>query len=94
MKDAHHRHRGRLVRWTGLGLGVATVLVGGTILSHGASRSAEGPAAPMTRPWTAPVGHRQPQASERPPQVGADEGAITQSEHDFDTKRLSICRGC
>jgi hypothetical protein len=48
----------------------------------------------MTRPWPAPVGHRQPQASEVPPQVGADEGAVTQSEHDFDTKRLGICRGC
>jgi hypothetical protein len=94
MKDTHDRHRGRLVRWTGLGLGVATVLLGGTIISDGASGFEGRPTAPITRPWPAPVGHRQPQASELPPQVGADEGAITQSEHDFDTKRLSICRGC
>ena len=94
MKDTHRRNRDRLVRWTGLGLGVATVLLGSVIISDAASALEPRPAAPMTRPWPAPVGHRQPQESELPPQVGAGEGTIMQEEHDFDTKRLNICRGC
>jgi hypothetical protein len=67
MKDAHWPNRDRLMQWIGLGLGVATVLAGSTIVSAGASLLEARPTAPMTRPWPAPVGHRQPEAGDLPP---------------------------
>ena len=48
----------------------------------------------QSRPWQAPVGHRQPRPSDLPPSVlRAEEGGRTQAQEDFD-KKLQICKGC
>ncbi|TMJ17981.1 MAG: hypothetical protein E6G93_13365 [Alphaproteobacteria bacterium] len=45
-----------------------------------------------TRPWSAPVGHRQPRAVD----VGTSvpQGDLDQEDVDVDRKISSVCRGC
>jgi hypothetical protein len=45
-----------------------------------------------TRPWSAPVGHRQPRAVDIPPSVSPQ--VLDQEDIDVDRKIRGVCRGC
>jgi len=45
-----------------------------------------------TRPWSAPVGHRQPRAADVP--TSASLSILDQEDADVDRKIGNVCRGC
>ena len=45
-----------------------------------------------TRPWSAPVGHRQPRAVDIPPSVSPQ--TLNQEDISVDRKISGVCRGC
>ncbi len=45
-----------------------------------------------TRPWSAPVGHRQPRTVDIPPSVSPQ--PLDQEDIEVDRKIRGICRGC
>jgi hypothetical protein len=47
-----------------------------------------------TRPWSAPVGHRQPRAADVPALTSASQQVFDQEDADVDRKIRSVCRGC
>ena len=47
-----------------------------------------------TRPWTAPVGHRQPHAADIPATALATPDVLDQEDALIDRKISGICRGC
>lgn len=47
-----------------------------------------------TRPWSAPVGHRQPQATDVPLTASSSEQALDQENARVDRVIRGICRGC
>ena len=47
-----------------------------------------------TRPWLAPVGHRQPRVDEIPASVPLTQEALGQEDANVDRKINNICRGC
>jgi hypothetical protein len=47
-----------------------------------------------TRPWLAPVGHRQPRVVDIPPSMLASPQIIDQEDAAIDRKINGVCRGC
>ncbi|QPF88244.1 hypothetical protein IC762_24630 [Bradyrhizobium genosp. L] len=47
-----------------------------------------------TRPWSAPVGHRQPRAADIPASMSTPQQIIDQEDAMVDRKIRGICRGC
>jgi hypothetical protein len=47
-----------------------------------------------TRPWSAPVGHRQPRAADVPTSTSASEQTLDQEDANVDRKISNVCRGC
>ena len=47
-----------------------------------------------TRPWTAPVGHRQPRAIDVPSSASGSQYLFEQEDLNVDRKISGICRGC
>jgi hypothetical protein len=47
-----------------------------------------------TKPWSAPVGHRQPRAIDIPGSVSAMSQIIDQEDANIDRKIKGVCRGC
>ncbi|QAU49977.1 hypothetical protein [Bradyrhizobium guangzhouense] len=47
-----------------------------------------------TRPWTAPVGHRQPHLSDVPATTMGPQDILDQEDAIIDRKISGICRGC
>jgi hypothetical protein len=47
-----------------------------------------------TKPWTAPVGHRQPRAADAPATTMGTQDFLDQEDADVDRKINGICRGC
>jgi hypothetical protein len=47
-----------------------------------------------TRPWTAPVGHRQPHSSDAPTTTLGSQDVLDQEDANVDRKINGICRGC
>jgi len=47
-----------------------------------------------TRPWSAPVGHRQPRAADVPTSVSASQQTLDQEDANVDRKISNVCRGC
>lgn len=47
-----------------------------------------------TRPWSAPVGHRQPRALDIPASMSVSQPIIDQEDADVDRKIKGVCRGC
>jgi hypothetical protein len=45
-----------------------------------------------TRPWSAPVGHRQPRVADIPRSVSPQ--VLDQEDIDVDRKIRGVCRGC
>ena len=48
----------------------------------------------MTRPWSAPVGHRQPRLADIPASISASQQIIDQEDANVDRKISGVCRGC
>jgi hypothetical protein len=47
-----------------------------------------------TRPWSAPVGHRQPRASDVFASTSASQYVLDQEDANVDRKIRGVCRGC
>ncbi|MET4802236.1 hypothetical protein [Bradyrhizobium sp. LB11.1] len=47
-----------------------------------------------TRPWTAPIGHRQPHAADVPATTTGMQDLRDQEDASVDRKISGICRGC
>jgi hypothetical protein len=47
-----------------------------------------------TRPWSAPVGHRQPRAADVPTSTSASQQTLDQEDANVDRKISNVCRGC
>lgn len=47
-----------------------------------------------TRPWSAPVGHRQPRAADIPAATSLSQQMFDQEDAIVDRKIRGICRGC
>jgi hypothetical protein len=47
-----------------------------------------------TRPWSAPVGHRQPRATDVPTSTSASQQTLDQEDANVDRKISNVCRGC
>jgi hypothetical protein len=47
-----------------------------------------------TRPWSAPVGHRQPRAIDIPASVSVHQQIIDPEDVNVDRKIKGVCRGC
>jgi hypothetical protein len=47
-----------------------------------------------TRPWSAPVGHRQPRAADVPTSPSASQQTLDQEDANVDRKISNVCRGC
>lgn len=47
-----------------------------------------------TRPWSAPVGHRQPRAADLPASISAHQVVIDPEDANVDRKIKGVCRGC
>lgn len=76
------------------------MLVAIAIISTMSTASAQSfhPSAPgketTTRPWTAPVGHRQPHASDIPATILGSHDFVDPEDASIDRKISGICRGC
>jgi hypothetical protein len=47
-----------------------------------------------SKPWSAPVGHRQPRAADIPAGISASQQLIDLEEAIVDRKIKGVCRGC
>ena len=47
-----------------------------------------------TKPWSAPVGHRQPRAADVPTSTSVSEYVLDQEDANIDRKISGVCRGC
>jgi hypothetical protein len=47
-----------------------------------------------TRPWSAPIGHRQPRAIDIPASVSVHQQIIDPEDVNVDRKIKGVCRGC
>jgi hypothetical protein len=47
-----------------------------------------------TRPWLAPVGHRQPRAADVPTSTSVSQQSLDEEDANVDRKINSVCRGC
>jgi hypothetical protein len=47
-----------------------------------------------TRPWSAPLGHRQPRAADVPTSTSASQYVLDQEDANVDRKISGICQGC
>ena len=47
-----------------------------------------------TRPWSAPIGHRQPRAADVPTSTSVSQYVLDQEDANVDRKIRGVCRGC
>ena len=47
-----------------------------------------------TRPWSAPIGHRQPRAIDIPASASVHQQIIDPEDANVDRKIKGVCRGC
>ena len=47
-----------------------------------------------TKPWSAPVGHRQPRAADVSTSTSASQPTLDQEDASVDRKISNVCRGC
>jgi hypothetical protein len=75
----------------------AVVVGGGTAGVTASAPSGHSPRAgneTATRPWSAPVGHRQPRAADIPTSTSVSQQILDQEDANVDRKIRSVCRGC
>jgi hypothetical protein len=76
-----------------VGAAAAAFITFGTHVAEIATAQENANPIPQGR-FEAPIGHRQPRASDLPPKVLNGEGRETAGEKEMDRKLNSICRGC
>lgn len=89
MESPMNRFRapGLVAAWSiSIAIGMVVLVVGG----HWAYASGE----TTTKPWMAPVGHRQPRAVDIPQSAMTSPQIIGQEDAAIDRKIKSVCRGC
>jgi hypothetical protein len=69
---------------------VSPVLAEAMVQEPGAYASNE----TATRPWSAPVGHRQPRAADIPASLSGSQQIIDREDANVDMKIKGVCRGC
>jgi hypothetical protein len=47
-----------------------------------------------TRPWSAPIGHRQPRVADIPPSTSVTQQTLDKEDAEVDRKISGVCRGC
>ncbi|TWB97000.1 hypothetical protein FBZ93_107246 [Bradyrhizobium macuxiense] len=87
------------LRRLGKQIGLAAILSAAMATSSFAQSAVQEPNAnasneTATRPWSAPVGHRQPRAADIPAAASASQQIIDQEDAIVDRKIRGICRGC
>ncbi|MGY3691314.1 hypothetical protein ACVIGA_001394 [Bradyrhizobium sp. USDA 3240] len=87
------------LRRLGRGPGLAAILSAAMATSCFAQATVQQPNAfasneTATRPWLAPVGHRQPRAADIPAAAASSRQIIDQEDAIVDRKIKGICRGC
>jgi len=72
------------------------VVVGGGVAGARASAPPfhSSGAGDATRPWSAPVGHRQPRAADVPTSISASQQTLDPEDANVDRKIRNVCRGC
>jgi hypothetical protein len=80
-------------------VGMAAILSAAMALPSLTQAMAQGPLAyasneTATRPWSAPVGHRQPRSADIPASTSASQQIIDQEDVIVDRKIKGVCRGC
>lgn len=80
-------------------LGLAAILTAAMATSCFAQATVQEPSVfasneTATRPWLAPVGHRQPRAADIPAAAVSSQQIIDQEDAIVDRKIKGICRGC
>ncbi|WP_236000162.1 hypothetical protein [Bradyrhizobium uaiense] len=89
----------RMGQRLGKGLSLAAILSAATASSCFAQPTVQEPNAyasneTATRPWLAPVGHRQPRTADIPAATSTSQQIIDQEDAIVDRKIRGICRGC
>ncbi len=79
--------------------GLAAILSAATLPAISAQATVRGPLVlasneTATKPWAAPVGHRQPRAADIPASVSTSRQLIDPEDVGIDRKIRGICRGC
>ncbi|GKQ53026.1 hypothetical protein [Bradyrhizobium sp. Ce-3] len=87
------------LRRSGKQLGLAAILSAAMASSSFAQSALQEPGVfasneTATRPWSAPVGHRQPRAADIPAATSTSQQIIDQEDAIVDRKIRGICRGC
>jgi hypothetical protein len=80
-------------------LGLATLLLVAAATPALAQSTLQKPStyasnATTTRPWSAPIGHRQPRAADIPASASTPQQIIDREDAIVDGKIKGICRGC
>jgi hypothetical protein len=80
-------------------LGLAAILAAATTPVMSAAATSHQPLViasneTATRPWSAPVGHRQPRAADLPASISADQPNLDPEDAMVDRKIKGVCRGC
>jgi hypothetical protein len=66
----------------------------GAMASAASVRTSQRGSETTTRPWSAPVGHRQPRAADVPTSTSVSQQIFDQEDAEVDRKIRSVCRGC
>jgi hypothetical protein len=79
--------------------GLAAILSAATLPAISAQATVRGPLVlasneTATKPWAAPVGHRQPRAADLPASLSAAPLTLDEEDAMVDRKIKGICRGC
>ncbi len=79
--------------------GLAAILSAATLPAISAQASVREPLVlasneTATKPWAAPVGHRQPRAADLPASLSAAQQNLDPEDVEVDRKIRGVCRGC
>jgi hypothetical protein len=80
-------------------LGLAAILLAATAPAISAQAMFYGPVViasneTATKPWSAPVGHRQPRAADLPASLSTAQQNLDPEDVEVDRKIKGVCRGC
>ena len=80
-------------------LGLAAILSAATAAASSAQEMFHAPLViasneTATKPWSAPVGHRQPRAADLPASLSAAQPELDPEDAEVDRKIRGVCRGC
>lgn len=85
MRSANRRHRMSRLALVGMAA-ILSASIAGPVLAAGRETT--------TRPWLAPVGHRQPRTADIPASPSPSQQTLDQEDAYVDRKISNVCRGC